>query len=394
MKRVLWIIGLAVGLALLLFLLHFINRGRMGKVTDLAYDPARDRLYAVAGDNGLYTFSVADGRLKLLSRFYDEGIYRKIEIQGERAYIAEQERGLVVLDIREERPRYIYSVGDLQGQGLHLAGGLLYLAAGEDGLLIYSLADPNQPREISRYSDLEDARDVAVEGHVGYISDVARGLEILELSFPTQPARIGFATWDPVDAQAEVIAAEGGFVYIASGTLGLKIVDARNPTTPVIAAEYQPGPQSSAMGLDVRNWTLYLAIVDELDSAQNGLHILDVRNPYSPQVLALTMLASLPSQGFRIVSVISPENSQPPMENKCPGSLAGACFYRLRTHTFVRSPACGCAIRQRLGGLLHSPACLRSRADISPAASDQRKRLSADRRNQSMAAIGSRPATS
>jgi hypothetical protein len=291
MKRVLWIIGLAVGVALLLFLLHFINRGRMGELTDLAYDPTRDRLYAVAGDNGLYTFSVADGRLQLLSRFYDEGVYHRIEIQGERAYIAEQERGLVVLDISEERPRHIYSVGELTGRGLHLAGGLLYLAAGEDGLLIYTLADPNVPREIGRYSNLEDARDVAVDGHLGYVSDIARGLEIFELAFPTQPARIGFAMWDPVDAQAEVIAAEGGFVYIASGALGLKIVDARNPTTPVVAAEYQPGPQSAAMGLDVRNWTLYLAVVDELDSAQNGLHILDVRNPYSPQLLAITTFA-------------------------------------------------------------------------------------------------------
>ena len=53
MKRFLWILGLAAGVAILLILIYFVNRQRMGYMFDLAYDPTRDRLYAVAGNRGL-----------------------------------------------------------------------------------------------------------------------------------------------------------------------------------------------------------------------------------------------------------------------------------------------------------------------------------------------------
>jgi hypothetical protein len=80
-------------------------------------------------------------------------------------------------------------------------------------------------------------------------------------------------------------------VYIAAGKYGLQIIDARIPNSPVIAAEYKPGPGSYAEGLAVKNWTVYLAIGDEDDGSQNGLHILDVRNPYAPQLYAISTYA-------------------------------------------------------------------------------------------------------
>jgi hypothetical protein len=263
----------------------------MGYIFDLAFDPTRNRLYSVAGDSGLYTIEVDDGQMKRLSRFFDEGSYRNIEIQGDRAYIAESERGLIILDISEDRPRFVFSGEELHGQGLHLAGGLLYLAAGEDGLIIYSLADPDAPQEIGRYKDLEDAWDVAVDGYLAYVADEPRGLEILDVSSPTQPKQLGFITWDPVYAHAEVVRTEAGFVYVAAGEYGLSVIDARTPSSPVIAAEYKPGPYSFAEGLAVKNWRVYLAIGDEDDGSQNGLHILDVRNPYAPQLLSSSTYA-------------------------------------------------------------------------------------------------------
>ncbi len=286
MKRIVWILGLAVGLAILLILLNFINRQRMGEMTDLAYDPTRDRLYVVAGDRGLYTFEVDGGQLRRLSRFIDEGAYHNIEIQGQRAYIADEARGLVVLDISEERPRFIFAGEGLNGSGIHLAGGLLYLAAGDQGLIIYSLADPDLPQEIGRYRDLEYAWDVTVDGYLAFVTDEPRGLEILDVSSPAQPQRIGFVSWDPVYAQAEIVRSEAGFVYIAAGEYGLRIIDARIPNSAVVAAEYKPGPASQAVGLDVEDWRLYLTVRDAQDGSKNGLHILNVSNPYNPQLLS------------------------------------------------------------------------------------------------------------
>jgi hypothetical protein len=291
MKRLLWILGLATGVAILLVITYFVNRQRMGYVFDLAYDPTRERLYAVAGDSGLYTFEVDNGKMKRLSRFSDDGYYRNIEIQGDRAYIADGERGLLILDISEDRPSFVFAGEDLHGHGLHLAGGLLYLAAGEEGLIIYSIANPDTPLEIGRYRDLEDAWDVTVDGYIAYVADEPRGIEIIEVSWPANPQRIGFISWDPVHSQAEVVRTEAGFVYVAAGKHGLKIIDARNANSPVVAAEYKPGPDSYAEGLAVKNWQVYLAIGDEQDGNQNGIHILDVHNPYSPQLLSTSTYA-------------------------------------------------------------------------------------------------------
>lgn len=325
MKRVLWIFGLIAGVSLLVVLIHFINRQRMGYMLDLAYDPAQGRLYAVAGDSGLYSFEVAEGQLNRISRFYDEGYYRSIEIQGERAYIADSERGLLILDINQPRPSLVYAGEDLQALGLHLAGGLLYLAAGEDGLIIYSIADADAPREIGRYQNLEEAWDVTVDGYLAYIADEPRGLEILDVSSPAQPKQLGYISWDPVYAQAELVRVEAGFAYLATGQYGMTIIDARVPSSPVIAATYKPGPASIAQGLTVKNWLVYLSIHDEEDGSQNGLHILDVRNPYNPQLLstatyaeasegvmvhAETAFVANPWAGLRAYSISEPKQPQ------------------------------------------------------------------------------------
>jgi hypothetical protein len=321
MKRILWMLGLAAGVAILLILMNFINRQRMGDLLDLAYDPTNDRLYVAAGERGLYTFRAENGQLDRISRFSDSGNYRNIEIQGGRAYIADSERGLLILDITEDRPRFVFAGENLHGRGIHLAGGLLYLAAGEDGLIIYSLAEPDAPLAIGRYRDLENAWDVTVDGYLAYVADEPRGLEILDVSSPAQPLRLGFSSWDPVYAQAELVRSEAGFVYVAAGQYGLRIIDARIPASPTIAAEYNPGDGSLVKGLAVRNWLVYLSVNDERDGSLNGLHVLDVHNPYSPQFLGSstyaersegvivqgdTVFVANPSAGVRAYNVSDP----------------------------------------------------------------------------------------
>ena len=77
---------------------------RMEYCFDAAFDTARDRLYVVAGYAGMHVFDVSDGKLNFVTTIYDEGYYRNIKVSGDRAYISDANRGLLVFDISKEIP--------------------------------------------------------------------------------------------------------------------------------------------------------------------------------------------------------------------------------------------------------------------------------------------------
>ncbi len=267
-----------------------------GYCFDAAYDPARERLFVVAGKAGLHIFDVLDGRLEYSSTYYDGGYYRNIKLKDRRAFIADSERGLVVLDVSKDRPVTKWIQGEV-GAGLHIEENTLYLAAGTDGFYIFDITDPDEPKKLSHIETVEQPWDVWVHQGMAYLADINKGLTIIDVSSPAQPKHIGFITWDEEDSMAEVIRGEGDYVYIAAGKHGLVVVDVVDPSNPVIASKYDPGPDSFGEGLFIGKGVIYLTIGEKVRNYQkglhihmvrkyqNGLHILDVSDPFSPKVL-------------------------------------------------------------------------------------------------------------
>lgn len=111
-------------------------------------------------------------------------------------------RGLEVLDITElGAPRPVTHLTVADARGLYLARTYAYLAAGDDGLLIVDIQQPENPRLVQRFNPdgkLNDASDVVVGSTnaslFAYVAAGRNGLQVLQLTAPdTQPGFYGFS---------------------------------------------------------------------------------------------------------------------------------------------------------------------------------------------------------
>jgi hypothetical protein len=260
---------------------------------DLATDAAGRRLFVAAGRAGLHILHLEQGHLQYHSTYYDGGYYRNLKVYQDRAYIADSDRGLVVLDIGRETP--ITTRGQPEGKagGVDVKAGKAYVAAYEKGLEIFDLSDPDLPIFLGATRTAGYAWDVWVGDDLAYVADFNGGLSVVDVSVPSRPYPVGLVTWAKRYQSAEIVRGEGNVVYVAASGLGLIVIDISDPADPVMASRYRPARIGHAEGLAGRDDLVYLAMRSrvklgkgedavEIPTVENGLHILDTRDPYSP----------------------------------------------------------------------------------------------------------------
>jgi hypothetical protein len=295
-----------------------VDKKRMGYCFDVALDPAGERLFIAAGDRGLHILSTAGGKLDYISTYYDAGYYRNLKISGDRVYIADSKRGLVVVDISGGSPVTTWVQSSGKAGGLHILGGIAYVASFEDGLQIFDITNPDSPILISSLVTPGSAWDVWVQDGFAYIADFHSGMTVIDVSLPTEPGYVGTTTWTEQYQTAEIIRGEGNTVYIAAGSRGFITIDISDPLQPVVASIYRPTRIAYAEGLAVRNGIVYLAVGSEflkISTIENGLHIFDAACPYSLKLLGKARFLDWPEGVF----------------------LAGGFAYVANTWTGVRS---------------------------------------------------------
>src|SRR5690606_11962494 len=109
---------------------------------------------------------------------------------------------------------------------------------------------------------------MTLDGDLAYIGQGAL-VAIVDISNPTQPARIGQSTLLP--ALVTAIAVSQGYAYAALGTAGLAVVDVQDPANPVLVGVLDtPG---SATDLLVVGSALWVADGDA------GLQAFDLSDP-------------------------------------------------------------------------------------------------------------------
>jgi hypothetical protein len=265
----------------------YLTEKKIGYCFDVAFHQGRDRVYVAAGGSGLHVLDVSEGILTYASTYYDRGYYRNLKVSKDRAYIAETERGLVVLDLVRDLPATVWAwdQAEVEGKGLHVADDKLYLAAAGDGLYTFDIVDPDRPRPLGHFAALENAWDVWANGDCAYVADVARGLSAIDVSPLARPHQVGFVTWSNDNPLAEIVRGEGDVAYVAAASHGLIIVDITDPANPVVASILQSDPDNWAEGLAVRDGIVYLANGNERNKAENGIYVINAQDPYSPSVI-------------------------------------------------------------------------------------------------------------
>jgi len=114
---------------------------------------------------------------------------------------------------------------------VHVAGNRAYVADYESGLHVVDVSDPTSPVLAGSYDTAGTARDVCVAGGLAYVADLGGGLQIIDVTSPTKPAQAG-AYAAPVHARG--VCLRGSTLFLANGNYGMEIVDVGDPSAPVL----------------------------------------------------------------------------------------------------------------------------------------------------------------
>jgi len=260
--------------------------GNVGYCFDAAFHEKTNRLYVTAGAAGTHVLDVNEGNFQFITTVQDGGYHRNLKISGDRAFVADAERGLVVYDITEKIPIRTWQQQEqnVSGMGIYLHDNYAYLAEGKEGLYIFDVSNPDNPRRVSVCKTNADAWDVWVSDKYAYVADLQKGVTVLDVSQPSQPQKVALVTWDKMEPMAEIIRGEGKTVYVAAGKHGLVVLDISNPLEPKVISTYKSGPGGFGEGLCVKNSMVYLSNGNKENKDENGLIIIDAKNPHSLEV--------------------------------------------------------------------------------------------------------------
>ena len=209
------------------------------------------------------------------------------------------------------------------------AGDRAYVAQQEGGLAILDITDPAHPVRLGGIQTADRAYDVCVVGDYAYVADANQGIQVVRVTDPTRPVRVaGYA------CEALRVRAAGSLLYVAAGGAGLEILDISEPEHPTRVGGYTSPAWVEDLDVDVAEGLAYLA------DPPTGMLILSVSDPAHPVHLGTYVSASgwiwavrvvgsraylgLGVQGIDIVSVADRDESGLPrslQSQRGPGPL-------------------------------------------------------------------------
>jgi hypothetical protein len=220
----------------------------------------------------------------VLDRYQELTEANGVVLQGDLAFVADGPRGLVILDVSE--PNNIRFVGEVDTPGdakrVVVTESVALVADSIGGLQVIDISNPTSPAIVGAVTTPGTAVDlVEIDGLV-YVADIV-GLSIVDISNPAAPVvRGSFAT--PGDA-AHLSVSEN-IAYVVDGAPGLQVVDVSEPTNPLLLTT-----------LEI-NGTLGIAVSGDrgyLTHSYAFLTVLDLTNPAQPQIVETFDLPFRPS---------------------------------------------------------------------------------------------------
>ncbi len=163
---------------------------------------------------------------------------------------------------------------------------LAYVATISDGLQILDVSDPTHPTRIGGYNGGELNFACQVVGKHCYVAAGPAGLIVLDVSDPAHPVRIGRYANGGYFTRVQIV---GSIAYVTDGFAGLQLLDVSNPAQPVpIGSGFVSRVASDVDVVDNRAWVA---------NGPGGLFLLDVSNP--AQVALLGGPGTVYSQAIR-----------------------------------------------------------------------------------------------
>jgi len=215
-----------------------------GSASDVALEGG---LAILADDHGgLRIVDVSDPSAPSEVGYLDGFRAWRVETHGDVAYVIEAipNQPYVLHTVDLSTPSSPVDLGTIAlpdaAPDLTRSGELLFVAGDAGGVLVYDLAVPTAPAEITTYP-VPDVTDLEVVGDVLAVASfqvggVDGGLYLLDVSDPMMPDLLGHL-YDPGFLPLQLHADDGGFVYAATGD-DLRLYDVSDPTSPLELQSY------------------------------------------------------------------------------------------------------------------------------------------------------------
>jgi len=157
------------------------------------------------------------------------------------------------------------------GLGVAVDGDYAYVADGDSGLRVISVADPAHPVEVGHADTPGSAREVAVSGSYAYVVDLTAGLRVFSVADPAHPSEVGH--YDPPGLTTSV-AVNGNYAYVTDIDSGLWVISVADPSNPTRTGRSQLPDTAFSVAV-----TGHLACVADY---LHGLRVVSVADPANP----------------------------------------------------------------------------------------------------------------
>jgi hypothetical protein len=212
------------------------------------------------------------------------GTIEAMVVRGRYAYVG-GEYGFSVLDV--SNPSQVVEVGYLvlPVADLEVVGKYAYVAAKEAGLQVVDISDPLAPLRVGAYVTSGEAVAIAVESgesrRRAYLSIAKKGLWMIDVSDAAKPIEIGSYKLDAWIGDVSMLSIDAAqtFAYLATSD-GLRVVNVSVPQSPVDVASLFRW----AGRVIVQGGFAYVIASDD-DSTFENVHIVNVSNPVAPAVV-------------------------------------------------------------------------------------------------------------
>jgi hypothetical protein len=238
-----------------------------------------NHIYVAGGNPGLYSLSYQSGQLALLDGLDTPGVAFSVSVYDGMAFVADGEGGLCIVSVAN--PRQLRQIASLQGPGIAnevvVQQGYAYVAASEAGLWIVAVEDPDAPYTVGTVAlPGGEALGVAVSDQYAYVAAGAGDLRVISIADPANAEEASEPIRTP--GVATRVAIGEAAAYVTDSELGVVMVDISNPERPTVAGVGHVA--GTAQDVAVVGDRAYVA------SATAGLQVLSFADPTLPQQVA------------------------------------------------------------------------------------------------------------
>jgi len=161
---------------------------------------------------------------------------------------------------------------DGRSYGSDIQDQYLYVADASEGMEIYDLSDPTNPVLISRTTHTGNAYDILVDGFYAYVAFDFGGIHVYRIDDPTTPQYIGgFNAPNIVSLDIQ-----DSYLFAADRSAGLCIYDISDPSQISLVSTYDDGDGGDSSDVAVHDTLVYLA---DRNYGFEVIDITDISNP-------------------------------------------------------------------------------------------------------------------